>query len=124
MQCCAVPRNNPYALLAHSARQPVSVAIEADSFALQHYRGGVLTGECGTQINHGVLLVGYGHDIMGGDFWKIKNSWGPRWGEQGFIRIQRDMSWNPRSAGKCGILTLSSYPIKNHPNPPGPCTIL
>lgn len=42
------------------ANQPVSVAIEADQRPFQLYSGGVFDAECGTALNHGVLVVGYG----------------------------------------------------------------
>merc|ERR1711862_548604 len=67
----------------------VSVAIEADQSSFQLYRGGVFTGSCGTNLDHGVLVVGYGSDSTG-DFWKVKNSWGPSWGEAGYIRLCRN----------------------------------
>ena len=53
------------------AKVPVSVAIEADKPAFQHYKSGVLTGSaCGTKLDHGVLVVGYGSG-----YWIVKNSW-------------------------------------------------
>ena len=58
---------------------PVSVTVDATNWST--YRSGVFT-NCKTSINHAVLLVG----IVGGN-WKIKNSWGTGWGEQGFIRL-------------------------------------
>eukprot|EP00178_Gracilaria_changii_P004920 TRINITY_DN17995_c1_g1_i2.p1 TRINITY_DN17995_c1_g1~~TRINITY_DN17995_c1_g1_i2.p1 ORF type:complete len:104 (+),score=13.96 TRINITY_DN17995_c1_g1_i2:26-313(+) len=88
------------------AQQPVSIAIEADQFAFQYYSGGVLTGSCGTNLDHGVLAVGYGTD-NGTKFWKVKNSWGPSWGEEGYIRIERV---DGTAAGKCGIALSASYP--------------
>merc|ERR1712139_275669 len=64
---------------------PVSVAIEADQFAFQMYSGGILKdqlGGCGTNLDHGVLAVGYGDG-----YFKVKNSWGASWAESGYIRI-------------------------------------
>jgi len=45
---------------------------------------------CGTEINHGVVTVGYGEHVDGTDYWLMKNSWGPGWGDKGFIKIRRD----------------------------------
>ncbi len=60
------------------ANQPVSVAIEADQREFQLYAGGIFDAPCGTQLDHGVLLVGYGTDVEGKnstDYWVMKNSW-------------------------------------------------
>jgi len=85
---------------------PVSVAIEADQQVFQLYSGGVLSdSSCGTTLDHGVLVVGYGHDAVTNlDFWKVKNSWGASWGEAGFIRIVR-------GTNECGISADPSYPV-------------
>eukprot|EP01039_Chlorochromonas_danica_P003824 gene3824-4175_t len=91
------------ALLSAVAQQPVSIAIQANQLAFQSYKSGVLTGRCGTNLDHGVLLVGYGTD-NGVDYWKVKNSWGPTWGESGYIRIERSAD------DKCGVLDAASYP--------------
>jgi len=80
---------------------PVSVAIEADQMAFQSYTSGVITSGCGTQLDHGVLAVGYG-TLGGQDFFLVKNSWGPSWGDQGYVRIG--------AANQCGILNAASYP--------------
>ncbi|KAJ6681950.1 CYSTEINE PROTEASE [Salix koriyanagi] len=61
------------------AHQPVSVAIEASGMALQFYHSGVFTGECGTALDHGVVVVGYGTE-RGLDYWLVRNSWGQRMG--------------------------------------------
>lgn len=72
---------------------------------------GVLTGNCGTDIDHGVTIVGYGSE-NGKDYWLIKNSYGPNWGDSGYVKIQRN-SHQPE--GKCGIAMYPSYPIKTKP---------
>jgi C1A family cysteine protease len=82
---------------------PVSVAIEADQAGFQMYKGGVFTGTCGQNLDHGVLAVGYGTD-SGQNYWKVKNSWGTSWGEQGYIRMIRDKD-------ECGIANEPSYPV-------------
>merc|ERR1712048_44741 len=84
-------------------QQPVSVAIEADQSSFQLYSGGVMTGSCGTQLDHGVLAVGYGTD-GGNQYWKVKNSWGASWGENGYIRMVRGQN-------QCGIGNQPSYPV-------------
>jgi C1A family cysteine protease len=62
---------------------PLAIALDATDF--QYYDSGVLKCE-GSQLDHGVLLVGYGSED-GEDFWIVKNSWGKNWGESGFVRI-------------------------------------
>ena len=89
--------------------QPISVAIEADQSSFQFYSNGVMTSSCGTNLDHGVLLVGYG-TLNGVDYWKVKNSWGKSWGDNGYILLQRNVN---DSAGQCGITLMASYPIIN-----------
>jgi len=100
-----VPAGDEDALRAAVAQQPVSIAIEADKSAFQLYSSGVLdSAACGTSLDHGVLLVGYGTDSSTGkDFWKVKNSWGPTWGEDGYIRMVRGKN-------QCGLASQASYP--------------
>ena len=77
---------------------------------------GIFTGPCSTSLDHAVLIVGYGSE-GGKDYWIVKNSWGTRWGMNGYIHMLRN---NGDSQGICGINMLASYPIKTNPNPPPP----
>lgn len=109
-----VPVDDTKALMEAVSQQPVSVGIEADQTAFQLYGGGVLTKECGNNLDHGVLVVGYGTE-NGVDYWKVKNSWGASWGEHGYLRIERGLPGD----GKCGIKARASYP-KVSPASPSP----
>jgi len=104
-----VTQDSPSQLLAAVAQQPVSVAIEADKAVFQSYTGGIITSSlCGTSLDHGVLVVGYGSEA-GQDYWKLKNSWGTTWGEAGYFRILRSTATGP---GICGLQEEPSYPTQ------------
>jgi cathepsin L len=87
---------------------PVSVAIQANQIVFQSYKSGVLAddGKCGTNLDHGVLVVGYGSE-SGTSYFIVKNSWGSSWGESGYIRLGYNGS---TKVGACGVLMEPSYP--------------
>ncbi|KAM3200112.1 hypothetical protein P3L10_032473 [Capsicum annuum] len=90
-----------------TTNQPVSVAIDANASDFQFYSSGVFTGECGTELDHGVTAVGYGETSDGMEYWLVKNSWGTGWGENGYIRMQRNIDAEEEL---CGIAMQASYP--------------
>ncbi|KAF5195043.1 Vignain [Thalictrum thalictroides] len=111
-----VPANNEDALMKAAANQPVSVAIDAEGSDFQFYSEGVMSGECGTELDHGVAVVGYGQTLDGTKYWIVRNSWGAEWGEKGYFRLLRGTS---AKEGQCGIAMEPSYPIKtSSKNPP------
>ncbi len=112
--CARVPHTAPSghtdvaqtdaALMAAIAQQPVAVAIEADQSGFQFYSSGVFTGECGDNLDHGVLAVGYGPAAgVSPAFYKVRNSWGASWGDAGYVKIARGKNL-------CGILNSASFP--------------
>jgi C1A family cysteine protease len=95
------------ALAEAVAEGPVSVAVEADTVFQFYKKGIVKTNFCGANLDHGVLVVGYGVE-SGNKYWKVKNSWGTVFGEAGYIRLAKGKG----GKGECGILTgPPSYPI-------------
>lgn len=112
---------------------PLAVAVDASQWSL--YSSGVFD-NCAKEpvVDHAVLLVGYGEDkSLRLPFWKIRNSWGPEFGEQGFLRLRRHAphgeepcGWDrdPQKGngckggpskiwvcGECGVLSDVVYPV-------------
>ena len=103
----SVPTLSADALKAAIAVGPTSVTVEADRSAFQRYTGGILnTSACGTQLDHAITAVGYGNQ-NGQDYYIVRNSWGPSWGDHGYINIAATAG---RSAGICGIQQTSVWP--------------
>jgi len=107
--CYDVTPNNQLALKEAVSIGPVSVAIDADTRYFQSYSSGILDlSDCNTNLDHGVLIVGYGveNDTK---YWLLKNSWGDSWGEKGYFRILRTDSQN--DSGICGVAIQPSFPF-------------
>jgi len=124
--------SNSYGAVMDAVAKIGPLAINVDASAWQLYESGVFTGcnQTNPIIDHVVQLVGYGSDDKGGDYWLVRNSWNPTWGEDGYIRLARPMTptcgWdtNPSMGtgcqggpaeqyvcGECGLLFDVSYPI-------------
>ena len=85
-------------ILSALSGRPLSVGLDATP--LQHYSSGIVDGGCSTHHNHATLMVGYKSSE---NAWKVKNSWGSGWGENGYFRIKA-------GANTCGIQTQVAYP--------------
>ncbi len=87
-------QKNVDALKEAGARQPVAVMVDARNW--ENYKGGIFS-NCGEDLDHFVLVVGYGKD-----YWLVKNSWGVNWGEHGYIKLAM--------GNTCGITEMASHP--------------
>ncbi|ALC40945.1 Cp1, partial [Drosophila busckii] len=84
---------------------PISVAIMVTG-SFMNYKSGVYSEEsCPAGVNHGVVIVGYGTDANGVDYWLVKNSWGPHWGDKGYIRMSRNAN------NQCEIASYGVYTV-------------
>jgi cathepsin L len=102
-----IPRDNERALTqAIQTVGPISVAIDASKSTFHYYKRGVYYDrECSsTKLDHGVLAVGYGTEEFFKEYYIVKNSWGPKWGMEGYVLMSRNRENN------CGIATQASYP--------------
>lgn len=104
-----VASHSEEALRAAVARQPISVGV--DVAALASYRGGIISGFCSKTVEHAVLVVGYGTEA-GRPYWKVKNSYGHKFGEDGYFRVLRNDSACARyKTGGMAILSTPVYPV-------------
>ncbi|KAF0693369.1 Aste57867_15666 [Aphanomyces stellatus] len=93
-------------LVAVLNTQPVVVAVEAGNPVWKNYKGGVVTKCPGSYTDHAVIAVGYG--TSSDDYFKVKNSWGATWGENGYIYLKRGMGAD--ADGVCQVTSLITYP--------------
>lgn len=89
-----LPSNNYTVLMNVVAKMgPVAVSVACHPWVLYHsgvFYSPLSKENSATDLNHLVVLEGYGTDQeTGEDYWLVRNSWGPRWGEGGYIRLKR-----------------------------------
>jgi len=87
---------------------PLFIGLDADSYRFMFYRSGVLQiKNCPTRrqdMDHAMVVVGYGYDnVLKIPYWIIKNSWGTKWGENGYLRLAKD------AGNMCGIASMAYY---------------
>ncbi|CAA6670576.1 unnamed protein product [Spirodela intermedia] len=98
-----IPRYSERSLQKAVANQPISVVIRTHCIAFQFYKSV-------SSLRHAMVVVGFGNE-NGEDYWIVKNSWGDKWGENGYIRMKRNVD---KPAGVCGITTYASYPLMTY----------
>lgn len=93
---------------------PVSSNMDAEGAGFRNYGGGIYDAkDCksdGKDVNHAVVIVGYGETEQGDKYWVVRNTWGTMWGENGYIRIRRGDRL--QEFGPCNMYLYSSYPTK------------
>eukprot|EP00751_Fragilariopsis_kerguelensis_P009900 CAMPEP_0170805250 /NCGR_PEP_ID=MMETSP0733-20121128/31263_1 /TAXON_ID=186038 /ORGANISM="Fragilariopsis kerguelensis, Strain L26-C5" /LENGTH=549 /DNA_ID=CAMNT_0011159605 /DNA_START=85 /DNA_END=1734 /DNA_ORIENTATION=+ len=87
----SLPTNSYDSMMEAIQMGPVAISVGANTWGA--YRGGIFDDTKLTEnydINHAVVLEGYGTDEKTGlDYWLVRNSWGIQWGERGYIRLKR-----------------------------------
>lgn len=85
---------------------PVAAGIDGAQLSFMFYKSGYyFEPKCDTEVNHAVVVVGYGKTEAGEEYWICKNSWDTDWGEEGYVRMARNKN------NHCGITSLASYPL-------------
>lgn len=100
-----IPPNDEETMkIAVAVSGPITVGIDSNPASFQLYKSGIYSEKNCTRVNHSITIVGYGTE-NGTDYWLVKNSWGPKWGNNGFGKILRNNN-------TCGIASQAPlFPI-------------
>jgi cathepsin F len=105
--------------------QPMGVAMHSNPKCLMGYHSGVIReSDCSCShaetatVNHAVTLVGYGKNTQNNqdecpEYWKIRNSWGANWGEEGYFKLCIPKDSTKLPTGTCQVLSYVQYPLFN-----------
>ncbi len=108
--CVDVKANSSASIGEALKARPLSIYITAGAFAFRFYKSGVISDGCGQELGHCVNLVGTGADTETGlKYWRIRNSWGPNWGDHGYLKVVREDEKDP-NPGVCGVAMIPNYP--------------
>lgn len=112
-------------LKALVAMQPMGIAMHSNPNCLMNYHSGIVREEdchCSHErtstVNHAVTIVGYGKNTQNNisecpEYWKVRNSWGAAWGEDGYFKLCIPANENTLPTGTCQVLSYVQYPIFN-----------
>ena len=107
------------------AMQPMGIAMHSNPNCLMNYHSGVVREEdcnCSHErtatVNHAVTIVGYGrntenHQDECPEYWKVRNSWGANWGQDGYFNLCIPADEHSLPTGTCQVLSYVKYPIFN-----------
>ncbi|CAH1442705.1 unnamed protein product [Lactuca virosa] len=107
-----VPVNNETELKKAVANQPIAVALKLKMDDFQSYTAGI-DGDCGSELSLSLVIVGYGTENSE-DYWLLRNAWGTNWGDEGYIKLKRNVN---EITGKCGNSRIGILPDQNQSEP-------
>lgn len=102
--CETYLNGNEEALKQLVAVRPVMVAFHV-TVNFMYYKSGIFSDpECTNQMDHALVVVGYGTDAdLGKDYWIVRNAWSTAWGMNGYGLVERN------NGNMCGIALYAMY---------------